>query len=256
MAINIKPRELIQKVRVAPLALKIIAAVLAADFIFLLLAWLILEDAVDSRAAEVESLKADLAAARSKVDTVRKEVANLPELRKSYEAALADGVLADQDRQKMIGQAQERGDSHRISDLHYKLDPQVTAPLATQAFVLVTTPVYFNQTGALDSDVFEFWQELLGSLQAHYQITKATLERMDGNSVAKTAGAIRDGRPAAMVKSELDFRWISMRKVAPAAPAKAATPPSPAPAADQAATSPVTPRVEAAAASTNTGAKQ
>jgi len=227
MALN--PRQLIEQAKAAPRALKIIAVVAAIDVVILLLAAFTLEDEVDARAAMVEQTKSDLVALRETVETTRREIGRLPELRQKYDAAMSDGVLADQDRQKMIGSAQEMGERHRLSDLHYKLDPQQSAPGATPALTLVTTPVSLTASALLDSDVLEFWDEILGNLQSHYQITKATFDRADADPPTMLAN-IRAGRPALLVKSELNFRWVSLRKVVAAAadaPKAAASTPAP-----------------------------
>jgi hypothetical protein len=233
----IKPQDLIKYARTAPRVLKVIAIVAAVDLAILLLAALTLEDEVDDRVARAEQLKSELAGLRTKVETTRKEIARLPELRAKYDAAMADGVLSDQDRQKLVGHLQELVDRHRLSDLHYKLDAQQTTPGTATSYALVTTPVSLNLSGLLDSDVMEFWDEVFSGLQSHYQISKVTLERVDADSSTVLA-AIRAGHPTALVRSELEFGWVSLRKprasgaaaATPAAPAKtgmAAAPPAP-----------------------------
>ena len=217
----IKPRELLDRAKQAPRTLKIIAVIAAIDVVVLALAALTLEDQVDERITTIEQRKSELAGIRARVEATRKEIANLPELRQRYDAAMADGVLSDQDRQKMIANAQQLQERHRLLDLHYRLEPQITTPGSSPAFTLVTTPVSFSQTAVIDSDIFEFWEELLGNLQSHYQITKATIDRAD-MSTQNALASIRNNHPVAMVKSELAFRWVSMRKVASTTTAPAA----------------------------------
>jgi hypothetical protein len=226
---DLDPRQLIAQAKALPRALKIVAAIAVVDLAILVLAAFTLEDEVDDRAARVDQAKSELVALRNKVETTRKQIGGLPELRKKYDAAMSDGVLADQDRQTLIGHAQDLGLQHRLSDLHYKLEPQKAEPGTTPAFSLVTTPVSLAANALLDSDLLEFWDEVLSNLQAHYQITKATLSRSEAEPQAVLDG-IRSGRPIVLVKSELNFRWVSLRKVAPAvaAPAASATAPAPA----------------------------
>jgi len=219
MALN--PRELIQYAKAAPRSLRVIAAVAAVDIIVLLLAAFTLEGEVDDRVAKIDQLRSELTGLRAKLETTRKEIARLPELRQKYDAAMSDGVLADQDRQKFVGHSQELADQHRLADLHYKLEAQETAPGMVSGYSLVTTPVSLSLSGLLDSDVLEYWDEILGNLQSHYQITKATLDREEMEPTA-ALDAIRAGRPAPLVKSELSFRWVSLHKTA-AAPAAAST---------------------------------
>jgi hypothetical protein len=218
-------RKLLAQAKSAPRTLKIIVAVAAVDLVVLLLAAFTLEDQVDARVAQIEQARADLAALHTKVETTRKEIGRLPELRQKYDAAMSDGVLADQDRQKLIERAQQVGERHRVSDLHYKLNPQQSAPGATPAFAIVTTPVTLASNSLIDSDTLEFWDEILLNLQSHYQIDKMSIERTDADMTTVLAN-LRSGRPANMVKSQLEFRWVSMRKVAAAGgpgPAKAAS---------------------------------
>jgi len=203
--------QVIGQAKSAPRALKVFAAIAAIDLIVLLFAALLLEDQVGNQTAQVEQLKAQLTAARAKVETTRKQIDRLPELRQLYDAAISDGVLADQDRLKFVSRAQDLAKQYRLSDLHYKLDPEDSTPLNPSAFHLVTTPIILTGAGLLDTDVLAFWEDLLGKLQAHYQVTKATLARSDTGS-QEALGLIRQGQPVSLVKAELEFRWVSLRK--------------------------------------------
>lgn len=236
----IQAQQLIEMAKGAPRALKIIAAVAALDIIILLFAAFSLEDDVDARIDHIAELRGQLSSQRKKIDSTRKEIDRLPELRRSYDAAINSGVLADQDRLKLVSLAQDLANQHRMIDLHYRLAPEEVAQLTGSKYRIVSTPVVLTNGAVLDSDVFSFWDEILDKSPAHYQVTKFLIERNAGDFKTTIAG-MGPKHPVSLVKAELDFRWISLRpppEMVKAADA-GATPPAAAPTPAAAASTPV-----------------
>ena len=236
MAVSVK--RLVSQLRGLPRAFRIVAAVAVVDVVILIIGFLSLEVDVDDQATQITELKTQVAAQKQKVGTTRKEISRLPELRRLYDSAVADGLLAEPDRLKLVDRVHTMSDRYNLSDLHYKLTAEQVTPIAKSKFQLVATPVAFESVALLDTDVISFWQELLDGLQAHYQITKAVLERrnVDTNTVLELFAA---GKPAALVTSELDFEWLSLRKnPEPGKTAETKAPPQPAATAATAAATP------------------
>lgn len=204
-------QQLLQTAKSAPRALKVIAAVAAVDIAILLFAAFLLEDDVDARIDRIAELRGQLSAQQQKISSTRKEIDRLPELRHSYDAAINSGVLADQDRLKLVELAQDLANQHRQFDLHYRLAPEIVEALAGSKFQLVSTEVTLTDGAALDGDVLAFWNEILKKSPAHYQITKFNISRL-GQDTLPALTAIRSGRSGSMVKAELNFRWISLRQ--------------------------------------------
>lgn len=230
-------RQLIGFAKSAPRGLKILAIVAAIDVVVILLAALLLEGEVDDSAAELAALQGQLTAQEQTIEVTRKEIGRLPELRRLYDAAISSGVLADQDRLKLVSMAQELANQHRLLDLHYRLAPEQLTQLPGSQYRLVSTEVELTDGAILDADVFGFWDELLAKSPAHYQVTKFQLQRI-GRDIKPTVAGILSGHPMPLVKAELDFKWISLRPPAdsPAAAAGSARTAQAAPSAGQPAT--------------------
>lgn len=210
MAITVK--QLTKQLKELPRAFRIVAAIVAVDIVVLGIAAFWLEVDVDDEAARVTQLQAELTAQRLKVGTTRKEIGRLPELRRLYDAAMSNGLLVEPDRLKLVDHVHGMGDRLHLTDVHYKLSPEEAMPNIKSKYQLVSTPVALANNALLDTDVFSFWQELLGGLQAHYQIAAASIERI-GTDPDAAVVAIAAGRPVSLVKAELTFRWMSLRKV-------------------------------------------
>lgn len=233
-------QQLIARAKRAPRGLQIIVALAVLDVFILLFAAFSLEGDVDERIDRIAALRIQLVAQRQKIDSTRKEIDRLPELRRSYDAAINSGVLADQDRLKLVSLAQDLANQHRLLDLHYRLAPEEVTQMSGSKYRLVSTAVVLTDGATIDSDVFSFWDDILEKSPAHYQVTKFQLQRMDGDVKAVAAG-IRAKHSMPLVKAELDFKWISLRP--PAEMVKAA---------DAAAT----PASAVKAAASDTGVKQ
>jgi hypothetical protein len=233
MATDVK--VLLKQLQSAPRVLRIIAAVAAVDIVVILYAFLSLEDDVGERADQVSQLQSELTSTQGKTASTRKEIEQLPELRKLYDAALANGVLASQDRLKFINLAQELARNNHLSDFYFKLSPEQNAPLPGSKYQLSSTEVSLTSTGLLASDGFAFWEEILKRSQAHYLIVGATMERVADDVNAALPG-IKAGTKTVLVKSELRFKWQSMHAPTeannlPAAGKAVVAKPAPAPAA-------------------------
>lgn len=203
-------QQMLQTAKDAPRVLKVIAIVAAIDVVVLLFAALLLEDDVDARIDQITELRGQLNAQHQKIQSTRKEIDRLPELRRSYDAAINSGVLVDQDRLKLVSMAQDLANQRRLIDLHYRLAPEEVVPLTGSKYRVVNTEVVLTDGAVIDSDVFAFWSDILDKIPAHYQVTKFSVTRLEGNVASAIAG-IHSGRPVSLVKAELDFKWISLR---------------------------------------------
>ncbi len=81
---------LLQQVWKVPRVLRVIAVIAFVDVLIILYTLLSLSDDVDDRAAQADQLKAQLVKQQEKVIATRKEIAQLPELRKLYDTALRE----------------------------------------------------------------------------------------------------------------------------------------------------------------------
>jgi cell division protein FtsL len=226
MEIDLK--KLMKRLWALPRVFRIMAAVVALDLVILGVSAFMLESEVDDQAEQVAQLKGKLTAQQQEVGITRKQIGRLPELHRLYDQAISNGLLAVPDRLKMVEHVHSLGERLQLSDVHYKLAIEQTTPIAKSKFLLVATPVTLGNSAILDTDVMTFWRELLGSLPAHYQIEKASIER-DGTEPETAVEAIRAGRPTSMVKAEVTFRWMSLRKIPDAAKAGGATAVAPVP---------------------------
>lgn len=210
MAIDVK--TLIAQLRKAPRVIRVIAIVAAVDAVIILYALFSLADDVDQRVAKIDQLRTQLSEAQQKIEQTRKQIARLPELRKHYDAALANGVLAQQDRLKFVALAQDLAKDNRLGDFHFKLEPEVLTGLPGNKYRLVSTNVSLSDNALRDSDVIAFWDQILDKSQAHYEVTKAVIERVPAIEVKDILPNLKNGAPASLMKAEIAFRWQSLRQ--------------------------------------------
>ncbi|HEY1720329.1 MAG TPA: hypothetical protein VGG27_03720 [Magnetospirillaceae bacterium] len=223
---TINIQNLISQARKAPIALRVIAIVVAVDLLVLLYAFFALEDGVEDRFGKVAELKGQLSDAQQKVASRRKEIERLPELRKLYDTALSGGVLAQQDRVKFVGLAQDLAKSHQLVDFHFKLQPEVSAQLPASKYRLASTNVELTNSAIRAGDIFSFWDEFLVRSQAHYRVTKAVVERVALADVKDLTAKIKSGGSGTLLTADLSFQWESLR--VPAEAGVAAKVPAPA----------------------------
>jgi cell division protein FtsL len=211
MATDVK--DVVRFIVAAPRVLKFIGVVAAIDIVVLMYAAFALEDDVSARLDTITRLKSELASQQQKIQSTRKQIDELPQLRKLYDQALNSGMLASQDRLKFVNLAQESVTEHRLSDFHFKLDPETSSPLRGTKYQLVSTNVILTNGALRASDAFAFWDDILSKSQAHYQVTKLLIERtpLDLKTALAQIGA---GQSPQMVKAELQFSWRSMRQTA------------------------------------------
>lgn len=215
MATDVK--DLVRIVREAPRALKIILGVLALDILVPALITFTLEDEVADGQLQIEQTQARVNTLHKKIADTRREIARLPELRERYQSAMAHGLLAPQNRLKLVQQSQDDAGRHRQNGLHYKLSAEDVKPIPNSKYAMVSTEVSFDQDALLDTDVLAFWEDLLGQVPAHYHVTAASLERgrpLDASALSE----IRAGHAVSLVKAKLDFRWVTLQP--PEKPAK------------------------------------
>jgi cell division protein FtsL len=194
-----------------PRAFRIIAAVALVDAAVLIFTAFWLEVDVDAQTEKIGQLKSQLATQQQKVGMTRTEIGRLPELRRLYDKAVASGLLAEPDRIKLVERIQAMIDGFRLSDLHYKLAGEQSPAGVKTKYILVGTPVTLDNTALLDLDVFTFWHQVLSGFSTHYQIESATLERTNTDPLS-AAKAIEIGRTTPLVKAEIVFHWMVLRR--------------------------------------------
>ncbi len=204
------PRALLAQATGLPWPLKVLAGVCVFDLLIILVANFSVAGQVEEGANRVAQLHEQLDQLRTRVRSAHADIDKLPELRKQYDEAIAAGVLQAPDRLKLVQTSQEAGNRHHVPDMHYRLDPEQQKVIASSKYSLVISPVSLETGGLLDPEILDFWEEIFGGLTGRYEITEVTMERT-GQVTPQVLDSIRAGRPVSLIRTNLKFRWVSLR---------------------------------------------
>lgn len=199
------------KLKALPRRLKVVIGVVVVDALFLVAAYVVLDNMMAERVARIDQRKTALVQLRKQDAELHKQADEYPALRQRYEAAIAAGLTAPLDRLTLIQGVQDSAGHHHLSDLHYKLTADASRPEATNPhFRTETDRVVFDNGGLLDTDVLAFWKDVLARANGHYQIAEISLERF-GDVDAAVLGNIRRGNPVSLVKAHFDLQWTGLQ---------------------------------------------
>jgi len=203
------------KLRALPLRLKVVAAVIAVDAVFLLAAYMALDNLMAERVARIDRLKASFTQLRKQNTDIHKQLDEYPALRQRYETAIAAGLAVPLDRLALVQAAQDSAGHHHLNDLHYKLTAEATGPEANNNphFHTESDRIVLDNGGLLDTDVLAFWRDVATRVDGHYRIAEITLER-SGEIDAASLGNIRRGNPISLLKAHFDLQWTGLQATA------------------------------------------
>jgi len=198
------------KLKELPLRLKIVLGVLAIELVILLAGYLILDDAMASRVAEVDRLRAGLSQLRRKNAQLLQDLDHYPALKRRYDEAMARGLGNPLDRAGVVSAARDWSDRHRLTDLRFRLMPDPAKAAGSPHYVVENDQVEFEDGGVFDSDVLDFWNALLAQQPGHYRIAGFSLER--SHEVDEpTLNSLRHGTLTPLLKSKIDLVWTGIQ---------------------------------------------
>jgi len=198
------------KVKDLPRRLKVVLGVLVVELVILLTGYLILDDVMADRVAQVDQLRANLNQLRRKNVQLRQDLERYPALRQRYDEAMERGIANPLDRAGVVNAARDWSDQHRLGDLRYRLMPDPAKPAASARYLVETDHVQFESTALLDTDALAFWGTILTQQPYHYRIAGFELERVhDVDGVV--LDTLRRGGVAPLVKSKIDLIWTGIQ---------------------------------------------
>ena len=212
-----------------PTALKVLLGIVALDLVLLGSVYMALSDTLDDRVSQVAQLKNQQVELRRQISAARTEASQIPQLRQHYDAALAEGLLSLKDRGKLSDTAKDLATRYHLTSFSGRFEPETFDPVKGADLTTGSTRVEFLADAMVDTDLVQFWGDLLGQLPAHYRIQQATLER-EGDKIDRIElNGIRSGRLTKTVEAKLIFNWVGLAATTPSTPAQtaAATPPRP-----------------------------
>jgi hypothetical protein len=195
-----------------PLRLKLVAAVIALDLLLLAVAAFFEDQELHERQAAVGQLRGQVAQLRRQSADLRQQLARYPELLAHFKGASEKGLLQKRDAEKLVEAVTDFSAIHQVQNLHYRLEAEDIKPDPKARYLLGSTIVSLEGGSVLDGDALAFWDEVLGSLPAHYRVTEATIEKVREVSPQVLAD-LRAGRPVPLVHAKLSLRWSSLQRV-------------------------------------------
>jgi len=196
----------LKKLRALPRRLKVVFGVLAVELIILLSGYLLLDDLMADRVAEVDRLRANLTQLRHKNTQQRQDLDRYPLLRKHYDEAIAAGLGSPLDRAGVVNAARDWSDNHRLVDLRYRLVPDTAKPAGSPRYVIENDLVEFECGALVDTDILSFWSNVLAQQAGHYRIASFAMERQRALDESVLT-AVRHGSVVALLQSKIGLVW-------------------------------------------------
>lgn len=200
-----------------PLRLKVIAGVVALDLLILVLGYVVLNDLMAQRVAEVERLRASVTQVRRQNADLRRVADEYPGLRKRYDEVIAAGLSAPLDRLALVKFAQDWAAHHHLLDLHYRLAADTAKPATSPKFRVDTERVVFENGGLFDTDERAFLQDLLAQQPGHFRLAEIEISRTHDMDAAYLTG-IRRGSFIPSLKAKIDLQWVGVQPKTPEEP--------------------------------------
>jgi len=200
-----------------PLRLKVIAGFIAFDLLVLILGYVVLNDVMAQRVADVDRLRASVSEVRRQNAELRRLVDEYPDLRQHYDGAVASGITVPLDRLALVKFAQDWAAHHHLSDFHYRLAAESAKPAVSPRYRVDTQRIVFENGGLLDSDERAFLQDLMAQQPGHFRLAEIEIARIHDIDAPFLAG-IRRGNFAPALKAKIDLQWVGVQPKSPEDP--------------------------------------
>jgi hypothetical protein len=163
------------------------------------------------------SLRDRLAAAMHSLNheraTVDEDLAYIEAHQGAYEALLAGGLVAEQDRLAAARLLEQLRDRHGLHVVRYSFSPRREAPLGQgrlAQMTLLTTEVTVDMTGVTDLDLLAFVNSVGDSFSGDVRVVGLSLQRRF-DAAPSLLARLRAGERVDMVEGRLQFEWRVLR---------------------------------------------
>jgi hypothetical protein len=160
----------------------------------------------DRLAAAIHSLNHERA-------TVDEDLAYIEANQAEYEALLARGLAAEQDRLAAARLLEQLRDRHRLLTVRYSFSPQRAAPLGQgrlAQMTLLTTEVTIDITGVTDLDLLAFVSAVTDGLSGDVRVVGLSLQRRF-DAAPGVLALLRARERVDMVEGRLQLEWRALR---------------------------------------------
>ena len=199
-----------EKLKRMPLRLKVIAGAIVLDLAILALGYIVLNDLMAQRVADVDRLRASVSEVRRQNASLRQLVEQYPDLRQRYDSAMASGLAAPLDRLALVKFAQDWAARHHLLDLHYRLATESSKPATSAKYRIDTERVVFENGGLFDAEERAFLQDLLAQQPAHFRLAEIEIARLRDVDTAYLAG-VRRGIFIPLLRAKIDLQWVGVQ---------------------------------------------
>jgi hypothetical protein len=163
------------------------------------------------------SLRDRLAAAMHSLNheraTVDEDLAYIEANQAAYEALLARGLVAEQDRLAAARLLEQLGDRHGLHVVRYSFSPQREAPLGEgqlAQITVLTTEVSIDMTGVTDLHLLAFVDSVTDSFSGDVRVGGLSLQRRF-DAVPSLLARLRAKERVDVVEGRLQLEWRALR---------------------------------------------
>ena len=161
---------------------------------------------------------------RNRLETVKRERADLQGSEETYKSLIARGAFAPERRLDFIEAMAELKKRHHLLGLEYEVAPQRPLKLATganySAVGIMASRVHFKIQAYHDGELIAFFDEFPRIHRGFFPIDKCSIKRTAG-AEQRTAAAATDAAPVAMriatpvavvatIEADCTLEWITM----------------------------------------------
>jgi hypothetical protein len=168
-------------------------------------------------AGDQASLRDRLAAAMHSLNheraTVDEDLAYIVANQAAYEALLARGLVAEQDRLAAARLLEQLRDRHGLHVVRYSFSPQREAPLGEgqlAQITVLTTEVSIDMTGVTDLDLLAFVDSVTDSFSGDVRVVGLSLQRRF-DAVPSLLARLRAKERVDVVEGRLQLEWRALR---------------------------------------------
>jgi hypothetical protein len=163
------------------------------------------------------SLRDRLAAAMHSLNheraTVDEDLAYIEANQPAYEALLARGIVAEQNRLAAARLLEQLRDRHGLHVVRYSFSPQREAPLGEgqlAQMTVLTTEVSIDMTGVTDLDLLAFVDSVTDSFSGDVRVVGLSLQRRF-DAVPSLLARLRAKERVDVVEGRLQLEWRALR---------------------------------------------
>jgi hypothetical protein len=163
------------------------------------------------------SLRDRLAAAMHSLNheraTVDEDLAYIEANQAAYEALLARGLVAEQDRLAAARLLEQLRDRHGLHVVRYSFSPQREGPLGEGGLAqmtILTTEVSIDMTGVTDLDLLAFVDSVTDSFSGDVRVVGLSLQRRF-DAVPSLLARLRAKERVDVVEGRLQLEWRALR---------------------------------------------